>query len=57
MKKTLEKLGQSTIAKLVVAAIVPGGFIVWGLYELSKFRHKKDDKKSDGKDENSESSG
>jgi len=40
MKKTLEKLGQSPIAKLIIAAIVPGGFIIWGLYELSKLKKK-----------------
>lgn len=44
MKKTLEKLGQSPIAKLVIAAIVPGGFIIWGLYELSKLKNKDDSK-------------
>lgn len=56
MKKTLEKLGQSPIVKLVIAAIVPGGFIIWGLYELSKSkRDKNSTKKSDRENENSES--
>jgi hypothetical protein len=41
MKKAIEKLSKSTVAKFLAAAIVPGGFIVWGLYEYSKFRRTK----------------
>ena len=56
MKKTLEKLRQSPIAKLIIAAIVPGGFIIWGLYELSKSkRDKNSTKETVGENENSES--
>lgn len=36
MKKTLKKLSDSTLGKFVIAAIIPGGFIIWGTYELAK---------------------
>ena len=47
MKEMLKKFSESTIAKLIVAAIVPGGFIVWGLYEFKKF--KKSNKEHKGR--------
>ena len=39
MKKTLKKLSDSTLGKLIVAIVIPGGLIVWGLYELSRLRN------------------
>lgn len=31
---------KATLLKLVAAAIVPGGFIIWGLHELTKFARR-----------------
>lgn len=36
MKKKLKKLSESTVAKVILATIIPGGFIAWGAYELGK---------------------
>jgi hypothetical protein len=33
---------KATLLKLIAAAIVPGGFIIWGLHELSVLRRKRD---------------
>ena len=30
------KITKATVIKLVVATIVPGGFIIWGLHEINK---------------------
>lgn len=30
------KLKKATLLKTIVALLVPGGFIVWGAYELGK---------------------
>ena len=32
------KITKATVFKLIAATIVPGGFILWGLHELSKYR-------------------
>jgi hypothetical protein len=32
------KITKATVIKLIVAAIVPGGFIIWGLHEFSRYR-------------------
>jgi hypothetical protein len=32
------KMTKATIIKLVVAALIPGGFIIWGLHEFNKYR-------------------
>ena len=36
------KIQKQTIIKLVAALIVPGGFIVWGLHELSRYYRQED---------------
>lgn len=36
MKGKLKKLSESTIAKVLIATVVPGGFIAWGFYEIGK---------------------
>lgn len=38
------KITKTTVIKLIAAAIVPGGFIIWGLDEIVK-RYRKRDKK------------
>ena len=38
--KLKEKIKESIVLKLALALIVPGGLIVWGIYEIrEKFRH------------------
>lgn len=32
------KITKVMIVKLITATIVPGGFIIWGLHEYSKYR-------------------
>ena len=32
------KITKAMIVKLIAATIVPGGFIIWGLHEYSKYR-------------------
>jgi hypothetical protein len=39
------KIKKETIVKLVIAAIVPGGFIFWGLHELGS-RYRKNSQKN-----------
>lgn len=34
--KLKEKIKESTVLKLALALIVPGGLIVWGIYEYRK---------------------
>ena len=51
ISKKLKKLSESTIAKVLIATVVPGGFIAWGAYEIGKFIGSKDgngDDKSSG---------
>lgn len=49
MKKKLKKLSESTVAKVILATIIPGGWIAWGAYELGKLGAKKDiDKEVEG---------
>ena len=45
-KELIEKFGKSTAAKIIAATIIPGGFIIWGAYELNKYINK--DKGKDG---------
>ena len=33
---------KATLLKLLAAAIIPGGFIIWGLHELNILRRKRD---------------
>lgn len=33
---------KATIIKLIAAIIVPGGFVIWGLHELSILSRKQD---------------
>ena len=40
------KIAKATVIKFVVAAIIPGGFILWGLHEISR-RYRENDKKHD----------
>lgn len=47
MKKK-EKIDKSLLAKLAVATVVPGGFIIWAAYEIGRAIEKK---KTKGKDE------
>lgn len=39
------KLKKETIIKLIAATIVPGGFIIWGVHELSR-RYRQNCKKT-----------
>jgi hypothetical protein len=32
------KITKATVIKLIVAALVPGGLIIWGLHEFNKYR-------------------
>lgn len=36
MKEKLKELSKSTTAKIIASIIVPGGFIIWGVYEINK---------------------
>ena len=36
MKEKLKAFSESTVAKILLATIVPGGFIAWGAYEIGK---------------------
>ena len=50
MKEKLKKLSQSTKAKIIAATIIPGGFLIWGAYELGKrvIEKQKGEQKCDG---------
>lgn len=32
------KITKETVLKLIAATITPGGFLLWGIYELSRYR-------------------
>jgi hypothetical protein len=40
MKKTLVRIRRSTLAKAILALIIPGGFILWGWYEYHRWVSK-----------------
>lgn len=48
--KLKEKIKESTVLKLALALIVPGGLIVWGIYEFGRRNeHKIRSNDKDGK--------
>ena len=49
IKKQLKKLSKSTTAKIIASIIIPGGFIVWGVYELNKRIKSNGNEESKGK--------
>jgi hypothetical protein len=36
--KGFVKIKKETIFKAIAAVVIPGGFIVWGIYELNRLR-------------------
>lgn len=41
MKIALKKIDKETIAKFVASMIIPGGFIIWGIYEYTEYQKKR----------------
>lgn len=46
IKKNKEKIA-ATAAKAVAALIIPGGLLVWGAYELGRYKQRRTNDKTD----------
>ena len=42
MKKILVKIRKSTFIKLLMSLLVPGGVVLWALYEFKEYKRKKE---------------
>lgn len=42
IEENKEKI-MATVIKVVASIIIPGGFIVWGAYELGKYKQRRTD--------------